>query len=137
MMLHGKFLRIEPIGAPDQALQILKALGSEQRLRVLEFVGNRRCTVTEIAQGLSLPLSTTTAHVNILQDAGLLHTEIEAASRGVQKVCNRTYDQLVIDLSSPPVTEAQAITVALPVGQYSRCEVTPTCGLAGLAGLIG
>ncbi len=136
-MLHGKFLKIEPGHSIDQSLHILKALASEQRLRVLAFVGSRRCTVTEIARGLNLPLSTTTAHVNILQDAGLLHTEIEAASRGLQKVCNRTYDQLLIDLSPREEPAIRSVVVALPIGHYSRCAVLPTCGLASLSGLIG
>ena len=137
MLLHGKFLKIELGAATEQALLVLKALGSEQRLRVLEYIGNRRCTVTEIAQGLNLPLSTTTAHINILQDAGLLHTELEAASRGLQKVCNRTYDQLLIDLSMPLEQQSKVVEVSMPVGHYSRCAATPTCGLAGMNGLIG
>ncbi len=87
-------------GGPDleQFEEILKALGSNKRLAILEYLGADNKSVLEIADALGWPPSTVTLHVNILEHAGLIHTEIRPASRGLQKVCSRAYDRVTIDI---------------------------------------
>ena len=93
--------------------------------------------VNQIAQDLHLPASTATMHIAVLERANLLHTEMRPASRGLQKVCARTYDELVIDLPRGPRHTRSAIELSMPVGGYSEFDVHPTCGLAGRDALIG
>ena len=118
-------------------LEMLKALGSETRIAILRYLGDRVVPVNQIAQDLELPASTATMHINVLERAGLLHTEMRPASRGLQKVCARTYDELVIDLPRGPHHTRNAIELSMPVGGYSDFDLQPTCGLAGRDGLIG
>jgi predicted transcriptional regulator len=116
---------------------MLKALGNETRIGILRYLGDRVVPVNQIARELRLPASTATMHVNVLERAGLLHTEMRPASRGLQKVCARTYDELVIDLPRGPHHTRSAVELNMPVGGYSDFAVEPTCGLAGRDGLIG
>jgi predicted transcriptional regulator len=119
------------------ALDTLKALGNETRLAILRYLGDRVVPVNQIAQDLGLPPSTATMHIVVLERARLLHTEMKPASRGLQKVCARTYDELVIDLPRGEHHTREAIEHTMPIGGFSDFEVEPTCGLAGTNGLIG
>ena len=118
--------------------QVLKALASEPRLRILDLLGERLSNVSEIAEALHIPVSTANLHVSILENAGLLITELQPAKRGVQKVCARAYEVITISLPVQSARqEARAVEASVPVGSYVDCQVTPTCGLAGRNGLIG
>ena len=68
-------------------------------------------------------------HITILERAGLLHTELLPASRGLQKVCARTYDELVFDLPRGEHRSRDSVDVEMPVGGFSDFSVQPTCGL--------
>lgn len=137
-MLARKSLHVDATGAADgQALEMLKALGNETRIAILRYLGDRVVAVNQIAQDLGLPASTATMHIVVLERAGLLHTEMRPASRGLQKVCARTYDELVIDLPRGERHTREAIELTMPIGGYSDFSVEPTCGLAGADGLIG
>ncbi len=121
-----------------QAKKILKALASEPRLRMLELLSNQLCNVSEISEALDIPLSTANRDIGILEEAGLLRSELTPATRGLQKMCQRVYDSIQIELpsSNKPVAE-KAIEVSMPVGAYVDFQVTPTCGLTSETGVIG
>jgi predicted transcriptional regulator len=125
----------------DQLESVTKALGSDTRLAILRLLGMQTCSVLEIAQTLALPQSTATLHINTLEKAGLIKTDLLPAKRGLQKMCARLYDRIVIQL---PTGRAQnelpaegSVDVAMPIGAYVDAQVIPTCGLAGEIGIIG
>ena len=132
-----KSFHVDAAGSDAAGLEMLKALGNETRISILRYVGDRVVPVNQIARALGLPTSTATMHIGVLERAGLLHTEMRPASRGLQKVCARTYDELVIDLPRGPHHTRNAIELSMPIGGYSDFAVEPTCGLAGRDGLIG
>ena len=84
----------------------MKALGSDKRLAILQYMGDQTCSVHEIAGALGWPPSTVALHVNILEHAGLIKTEIRPASRGLQKVCARVYDRVTVQLPRERVVAA-------------------------------
>jgi DNA-binding transcriptional ArsR family regulator len=57
----------------DQLITVAKALGSEQRLRILDYLQTRAANVSEIAEALAMPLSTANLHLNLLAEAGLIY----------------------------------------------------------------
>lgn len=120
-----------------QAEGVLRALASEPRQRILEILSDHVYNVSEIASLLGMPLSTTTLHVTILEEAGLVRTELQPATRGRQKVCARTYDIIMVNLAYGGVEQEQVIEASMPIGAYVDCAVTPTCGLASANGIIG
>jgi len=130
--------RVLHIGTDStEARTVLKALASVPRLRILELLGNRVCNVSEIAKALDLPLSTAALHVRALEEAGLIRAELVPAVRGLQKVCARVYDGILVEIPRGDARTQEAIDVSMPVGAYSDFDVTPTCGLASEKGIIG
>lgn len=133
--------RVLELLADDQNLQTLeavtKALGSETRLEILRFLSTHTCSVVEIAEALKLPPSTATLHINVLEKAGLIETDLQPATRGLQKVCARRYDRIVIQLPADTVREETAVEVSMPIGAFSDVHVVATCGLLGELGIIG
>jgi len=116
---------------------VTKALGSETRLEILRFLSAHTCSLLEIAEALELPPSTATLHINVLEKAGLIETDLRPATRGLQKVCARVYDRVVIQLPAESEPEDKAVEVSMPVGAYTDVNIVPTCGLAGELGIIG
>ena len=133
--------RVLELLADDHNLQTLeavtKALGSETRLEILRFLSAHTCSVSEIAEALGLPPSTANLHINVLEKAGLIETDLRPATRGLQKVCARVYDRIVIQLPADPEREGTVVEVSMPIGAFSDIHVTATCGLLGELGIIG
>lgn len=133
--------RVLELQASDQHLLqlelVTKALSSGTRLEILRYLGNHTCSLSEIAEALSLPASTATLHINILEKAGLIQTDLRSASRGVQRVCARKYDQVIIHIPLEPGQEDCAVQVSMPLGAYMDAKAIPTCGLLGELGIIG
>lgn len=117
--------------------RVLKALDSLNRVRILRYLSDRVASVSEVAAALDLATSTAALHIETLEDAGIIRTELAPASRGLQKVCARMYDKIVIDLPVKDKVREQAIELTMPVGAFVDCQVTPTCGLLSETGIIG
>jgi predicted transcriptional regulator len=135
------YARVLELLADDHNLQnleaVTKALGSKTRLEILRFLSAHTCTLLEIAEALNLPPSTATLHINILEKAGLIETDLRPATRGLQKVCARVYDRIIIQLPADIEREETTVEVSMPIGAYVNVNVTPTCGLLGEWGIIG
>jgi predicted transcriptional regulator len=133
--------RVLELLADDHNLQkleaVTKALGSETRLEILRFLSAHTCTLLEIAEALNLPPSTATLHINVLEKAGLIETDLRPATRGLQKVCARVFDRVVIQLPAQNEIEDTSVEVSMPIGAYADVNIIPTCGLAGELGIIG
>ena len=135
-MLHGRTLQLELDAAAPEAIATLKALASGPRLSILQSLASHGLTISELAEALGLPASTTAAHIKILESAGLVETELRAAAHGLEKVCTRVYDNVLTAL--PRAAEQEHfVEVAMPVGAYTAFAVEPTCGLASPGNLIG
>jgi predicted transcriptional regulator len=122
----------------DQALErVLKALDAPNRVKILRFLANRIASVNDIATALEIPTSTAAAHVEVLEEAGLIRTELEPASRGLRKVCARMIDRVVLDLPVAEPIRDDVVELTMPIGAFVDCQVTPTCGILGHDGPIG
>lgn len=133
----GKLLHLDASEHSDKTLGFLKALASDIRLSILIYLSDRVVNVNEIADALGISPSTATTHVQILEQAGLIRTEVKPANRGLQKMCARTYDQLLIQLPRVHSGFRKSLTIAMPIGAYTDFEVYPTCGQASEHALIG
>lgn len=136
-MTTGKTIHIDARASTAQAVQVFKALGSATRMAILQTVADRVVPLSEVASELGLPASTAAMHVLALEKAGLLHTEMRPATRGLQKVCARTYDELVIDLPRGDRQQTNVVEHGMPIGGFNDFDVAPTCGLATATQLIG
>lgn len=116
---------------------VLKALASSNRLRILRYLWDRVATVSEIATNLELPASTVGLHIETLEEAGLIRTELEPASRGLQKVCTRMYDKIEVELPTYDLPPEQTLEIEMPIGGFVDCRAVATCGLLSETGIIG
>lgn len=126
--------------APEQSqtLETLKALASEPRLRILEYLAHHFCNLTELATALEMNLATVTMHVNILEKAGLITCEHRPGERGTQRVCGCLFDWVNLHMQRRrDVDMGKTLEFPIRIGSYTDCQVTPTCGLVGEHGLIG
>ncbi|MEO6457759.1 MAG: helix-turn-helix domain-containing protein [Chloroflexia bacterium] len=136
-MLHGKTLHLEANTSDDLVVTTLKALASAPRWRILQFLADGGRSVNEVARALDMPPSTAAAQIKILEEAKFLRTELHAATHGLQKVCTRTYDNLLVHLPHSVEHLENSVEVSMPIGGYAGFQVAPTCGLASSSSLIG
>lgn len=133
----SRMLTLDGSTESAQLERVLKALDSLNRIRILRYLSDRVASVNDIAAALDLPPSTAALHIETLEEAGLIRTELEPASRGLRKVCARMYDKVILDLPIAEQPREQAIELLMPIGAFVDCQVTPTCGLASESGIIG
>ncbi|MCS7242973.1 MAG: helix-turn-helix domain-containing protein [Candidatus Caldatribacterium sp.] len=122
----------------DKDVEVLKALGSELRIRILELLNGKKLNVNEIAQALGIPQSTAAVNIKALERAGLVKVENTKGKKGSQKLCSAQYSEIVIAFSSKGrESEDDVIEVEMPVGLYTKFDVSPPCGLCSKEKIIG
>ncbi|MVA55113.1 ArsR/SmtB family transcription factor [Agrobacterium vitis] len=124
---------------PEDGMAVLKGLASPLRIGMLKLLHEKGAmNVNDIAAELSLPQSTVSTNLQVLEDAGLIRTESQKARKGSQKICYPTAEEvLVVFKSERRKIDAHAIEVAMPIGLYTSYEVTAPCGLCSPDGIIG
>ena len=133
--MPSKFLVVDPL----EQLNVVKALASEVRVRVLRLLETHgQMNVNDIARELGLPQSTISSNLQILEAANLVVTKVVNARKGNQKMCESTFSEVLIAFSDVQAErDEDAIEVSMPIGLYTRCEVSAPCGLCGPEGTIG
>jgi predicted transcriptional regulator len=133
--MTNQIIVVDPLERPD----ILRALASEVRVRILEHLTRKGPrNVNQVADELDLPQSTVSSNIQILVDVGLVQTRSEKGRKGSQKICLSTFTELLIAFKEQtPAQVSNAIEVAMPIGLYTRCEVSAPCGLCSPEGIIG
>lgn len=122
---------------PDTGQDVLRCLAQPARLAILERLhADGPMNVNEIAAALGAPQSSTSTHVAMLEQVGLIATESRRASKGSQKICRAVHEEIVLSFATPRKDE-NVIEVAMPVGLYSGAEVLAPCGLCSDSGIIG
>ncbi|MEO8531303.1 MAG: metalloregulator ArsR/SmtB family transcription factor, partial [Deltaproteobacteria bacterium] len=124
---------------PLERLDILQALASEVRLKILELLTrNGPHNVNQVAEKLGLAQSTVSSNIQVLVDAGLVQTKAQKARKGSQKICHSTFSELLIAFKDQTGGPSQNnIQVEMPIGLYTRCEVSAPCGLCSADSIIG
>ncbi|MDQ0458014.1 ArsR/SmtB family transcription factor [Rhizobium paknamense] len=124
---------------PEEDVIVLKGLASPIRVQILKLLHRQGpMNVNEIADALSLPQSTVSTNIQILEEAGLIRTESQKARKGSQKLCHATVEEVVVLFKDSTRTlEKDAIEVSMPIGLYTGFEVTAPCGLCSPDGIIG
>lgn len=120
-----------------QSLKVLKALASETRLAILKLLCDGPHNVSEISTALGLPISTANLHLNVLEEAGLLIVDLRPATRGMQKICAKAYSSITMPIRKTDASVFRSSTISMPIGAYTDCAVTPTCGLCSDTAIIG
>ena len=124
---------------PEDNLDVLKGLASAARVQILKLLHiSGGMNVNDIAAKLSLPQSTVSSNVQILEDAGLIRSEAQKARKGNQKICYSTFDEVLVKFKDDIAPHAKSdIEVSMPLGLFTSFDVSAPCGLCSQEGIIG
>jgi predicted transcriptional regulator len=122
----------------ESSLILLQALSSETRLLMLSLLSHRTMNVSALTEAIGLPHSTVNFNLKQLEQAGLVSIQYMPGTRGQQKLISKRYDEVLVKLPGVEIDAAKdTVEVSMPVGNYKRVEVKPTCGLASDTKYIG
>jgi predicted transcriptional regulator len=122
----------------ESSLTLLQALSSETRLLMLSLLSHRTMNVSALTEAIGLPHSTVNFNLKQLERAGLVSIQYMPGTRGQQKLISKRYDEVLVKLPGVEIDAAKdTVEVSMPVGNYKRVEVKPTCGLASDTKYIG
>ncbi len=135
--IQGKIAHLT-LDDPETLATICHALSSPVRVEVMRLLEKKSMSIGEIAEALSLPMSSAAMAVQVLTGAGIVTTESRPGVRGTMKLCSRRLDRIGIDLAPREDDPEKSVTFSMPIGGYSSAEgIMPTCGLAGAKSMIG
>lgn len=121
----------------DELYNVSKSLASKTRIDIIELLNQNSLNVNEIAEKLNIPTSTAAFNVNILEEAGVINTELQPGARGSMKVCSLRIDNVTIDLGTYNMSPREnSFFINMPIGNFSDCSVHPTCGIVNENGYI-
>ena len=126
------------LSEPERLCPVAKALSSPIRVKMISLLDIRPMNVNELAEALDLPVSTAALGVRQLEEAGLIHTEIQPGIRGAMKLCSRRVESVSMRLTPEMEDGVSALTLQLPIGSYSEAKaIKPDCGLVSEHAWIG
>ena len=125
------------IDESDRLIKVAHALASEIRIAILKLLNFQKLNINELAEKLDLPVSTIASNIKVLEDSGLIKTELQSATRGKMKVCSRNFDDIhmILNLNIGHNDPKNYYELEMPIGHYVDCEVTPTCGIINQKGI--
>lgn len=120
-----------------QLCEVGNALSSPVRIQILKLLYYNSYNVGEIADKLQIPASSAALHIRTLENAGLIQTKSQPGNRGSMKLCSRKNDFINIRLAGIDPNINQVLSFSMPIGAYTDCQITPTCGIASEYAPIG
>ena len=116
---------------------ISKALSSETRIEILRHLRYKDLNVNEIAELLEIPASSSASHVKVLEEAGMIKTNLQPGIRGSMKVCHIVLDHIYVEMNTTRNLEQDEEIIKMPIGSYVDYQIEPTCGIVSMKGPIG
>jgi predicted transcriptional regulator len=118
----------------SRIVDVAKALSGDVRVRILEALGDRPMSISQLADALGVAQPTISINVQMLEQAELV---VSAQGANREKICSVTCRSIVLELPAKPGDGLHRTEeIHMPIGMYSHCSVKPTCGLAGKDGGI-
>ncbi|WP_028548574.1 ArsR/SmtB family transcription factor [Paenibacillus sp. UNC451MF] len=116
--------------------EVAKALSGDLRVRILEALGDRSMSVSQLAEALGVAQPTMTINIQMLELADLI---VSSPGANREKICSVTCKSILLELPVKPGDGLHHMEeIHMPIGMYSHCSIKPTCGMAGKDGaLIG
>ena len=122
----------------DSIISICKALSVKERLDIIRLLRTKSMSVVEIANKLSIAVSSVAFHIKVLEDADIILTEVKPGMRGSMRLCSHNIEKIEMELLSEYIIEKeQNISISMPIGLFYDFKVYPTCGMADEEGIIG
>lgn len=115
----------------EQLVKIGKALSSPVRIEMLRILRSRQMmSIADIARTMRIPASSAAMHIKNLKEAKLIWIVEQPGTRGLIKLCGCDADRVQIRLSEISEDVSNVISQEMPIGLYTDCQITKTCGIA-------
>ena len=122
---------------PLKDLNVIKALASEPRVKMLELLRHKKLNINELAEAMGQPQSTVATNASILEEAGLIVSESAKAKKGNQKICSPAFNEILIKFPEDENIEKNFVRIEMPLGLFTDYSVTAPCGLCSREKIIG
>ena len=124
---------------------ILECFASPTRIKIIELLKLAPMNIKQLSQSLDIKPPIVTRHIQMLEAAGIVGSELIAGQRGQQKRCFLQLDKMMLDFTLPqqqPILDITAnqgkrYEIDVPVGMYAAFDVKPSCGLASQTTMLG
>lgn len=118
----------------SRILDVAKALSGDVRVRILEALGDKPMSVSQLAEVLGVAQPTISINVQTLEQVNLI-VSTQGANR--EKICSVTCRAIQLDLPSKPGEGLHPTEeIHMPIGMFSNCSIQPSCGMAGKDGSV-
>ena len=122
----------------DELYKTCHALGSKERIAILNLIQTRPMTIKELSQILNLPVSSITLHTNILNEGNLINIEYKPNKKGLVKLCSRAVNTILILIDNVENNEELIEqNYEMPIGNFTDINIKSPCGIAGKYSDIG
>ena len=129
---------ISDAASADELYKTCHALGSKERIAILNLIQTRPMTIKELSQNLNLPVSSITLHTNILNEGNLINIEYKPNKKGLVKLCSRAVN--IIQILFDNVENNEELieqNYEMPIGNFTDINIKSPCGIAGKYSGIG
>ena len=135
---EGKHAELS-VDEPERLCRIAHALSAPARVDVMRALGKSSMNVGDLSKRLGIPMSSAALAVKVLEEAGLVRSEVQPGTRGAMKLCSRRLDTFNVRLEPAfSAPESSLYTLEMPLGGYSVAgSICSTCGLASETNNIG
>ena len=121
----------------SEQAELFNARGSEVRMQILnQLQAKGRMSMNELADKLGLSQGALTPHIRKLESADLVRINQDAMAHGNMKMCEPHLDKIFL-VFSQETSRQNEYASHIRVGQYSSCEIYPTCGISTEKSIIG
>ena len=118
--------------------KIFEALDSKVRRQILYYlIEEGPKNLDELARALGVTNGALTAHIKLLEQVGLIKTQLASGKHGLRKQCIINTSRVVIDLLPKEQISEKTHEIDVAIGTYCDYSVISTCGLASKDGMIG
>jgi predicted transcriptional regulator len=121
----------------EEMTAFAKAISSDMRVNIILQVAQQPgIGLMELAEHFGVSRAAITQNIKILTAAGLIELGQSDGDSNARKGCFVTEDRFLLNFHRRLLTQ-KIYTTEIPIGQYSDCAITPTCGIATAGELIG
>lgn len=124
---------------------ILECFSSSTRIKMIELLQQGPMNIKMLSEALEIKSPIVTRHIQMLEDAGIVRSELIAGKRGQQKLCHLQIEEMTLTFrgekqrleGKKKELVGKNYVVHVPVGKYSSYNVQPSCGMASQHHMLG
>ncbi|OGV65481.1 MAG: hypothetical protein A3K19_10355 [Lentisphaerae bacterium RIFOXYB12_FULL_65_16] len=124
---------------PGRIVSVAKALASETRVAILRALEDQPLSISAVARAVGVSQPAATQHVQTLERAGLVESEMVVVDGAMQKLCRCSHREILFRFPTAQEIQDPFLThrSSMPVGAFSKIRAEPPCGMSKVDGPIG